>query len=81
MQLLALTGAAPDHPVAIDALEGAYLKVAWLRVGGESRMLDRPSAAREAARSNLLTGTRLEATTRNCANILRRPLRLGKCRP
>jgi 23S rRNA (cytosine1962-C5)-methyltransferase len=41
-QLLALTGAAPDHPVAIDALEGAYLKVAWLRIGGESRMLDRP---------------------------------------
>jgi 23S rRNA (cytosine1962-C5)-methyltransferase len=43
VQLLALTGAAPDHPVAIDALEGAYLKVAWLRVGGESRMLDRPA--------------------------------------
>ena len=42
VQLLALTGAAPDHPVAIDALEGAYLKVAWLRVGGEARMLDRP---------------------------------------
>ena len=37
VQLLALTGAAADHPVAIDALEGAYLKVAWLRVGGESR--------------------------------------------
>jgi 23S rRNA (cytosine1962-C5)-methyltransferase len=32
-QLLATTGAAPDHPVALDALEGAYLKVAWLRVG------------------------------------------------
>ncbi len=43
VQLLALTGAAPDHPVAIDALEGAYLKVAWLRVGGEARMLDRPA--------------------------------------
>jgi 23S rRNA (cytosine1962-C5)-methyltransferase len=42
VQLLALTGAAPDHPVAIDALEGAYLKVAWLRVGGESRTLERP---------------------------------------
>ncbi len=38
VQLLAMTGAAADHPVAIDALEGAYLKVAWLRVGGESRM-------------------------------------------
>ena len=45
VQLLALTGAAPDHPVAIDALEGAYLKVAWLGFGGESRMLDRPAEA------------------------------------
>jgi 23S rRNA (cytosine1962-C5)-methyltransferase len=43
VQLLALSGAAPDHPVAIDALEGAYLKVAWLRLGGESRTLDRPA--------------------------------------
>jgi 23S rRNA (cytosine1962-C5)-methyltransferase len=43
VQLLAFTGASADHPVAIDALEGAYLKVAWLRVGGESRMLDRPA--------------------------------------
>ncbi len=33
VQLLAMTGAAPDHPVALNALEGAYLKVAWLRVG------------------------------------------------
>ena len=42
MQLLALTGAAPDHPVAIDALEGAYLKVAWLRLGRRmARLLDR----------------------------------------
>jgi 23S rRNA (cytosine1962-C5)-methyltransferase len=32
-QLLSLEGAAADHPVALDALEGAYLKVAWLRVG------------------------------------------------
>jgi 23S rRNA (cytosine1962-C5)-methyltransferase len=45
VQLLALTGAAPDHPVAIDALEGAYLKVAWLKVGGESRLPDRPAEA------------------------------------
>ena len=36
VQLLALTGASPDHPVAIDALEGAYLKVAWLRLGGKA---------------------------------------------
>jgi len=32
-QLLALTSAAADHPVALDALEGSYLKVAWLRIG------------------------------------------------
>jgi 23S rRNA (cytosine1962-C5)-methyltransferase len=31
-QILAVTGAAPDHPVALDALEGAYLKAVWLRV-------------------------------------------------
>jgi 23S rRNA (cytosine1962-C5)-methyltransferase len=33
VQLLSLTGASPDHPVALSALEGSYLKVAWLRVG------------------------------------------------
>jgi 23S rRNA (cytosine1962-C5)-methyltransferase len=33
VQLVSLTGAAPDHPVALNALEGSYLKVAWLRVG------------------------------------------------
>ncbi len=32
-QLLFLTGAAADHPVALNALEGRYLKVAWLRLG------------------------------------------------
>jgi 23S rRNA (cytosine1962-C5)-methyltransferase len=32
VQLLSLEGAAPDHPVALNALEGSYLKVAWLRV-------------------------------------------------
>lgn len=32
-QLLGLTGAAPDHPVALNAPEGAYLKAAWLRLG------------------------------------------------
>jgi 23S rRNA (cytosine1962-C5)-methyltransferase len=32
-QLLASTGAAADHPVALDTPEGAYLKVAWLRMG------------------------------------------------
>jgi 23S rRNA (cytosine1962-C5)-methyltransferase len=38
-QVLAVTGAAPDHPVRLDALEGAYLKAVWLLLG------DRPSAA------------------------------------
>jgi 23S rRNA (cytosine1962-C5)-methyltransferase len=33
VQLLAMTAAAPDHPVALDAPEGAYLKAAWLLVG------------------------------------------------
>ncbi len=32
-QLLWLAGAAADHPVALEAPEGAYLKVAWLRLG------------------------------------------------
>jgi 23S rRNA (cytosine1962-C5)-methyltransferase len=32
-QLLGLTGAAPDHPVSLDAPEGAYLKAAWLLMG------------------------------------------------
>ena len=33
VQLLALTGASADHPVALDAPEGSYLKAAWLRIG------------------------------------------------
>jgi 23S rRNA (cytosine1962-C5)-methyltransferase len=32
-QLLAFTGAAADHPIALDTPESAYLKVAWLRMG------------------------------------------------
>jgi 23S rRNA (cytosine1962-C5)-methyltransferase len=32
-QLLAMTSASEDHPVSLDAPEGSYLKVAWLRVG------------------------------------------------
>jgi 23S rRNA (cytosine1962-C5)-methyltransferase len=32
-QLLAFTGAAADHPVALDTPESAYLNVAWLRMG------------------------------------------------
>jgi 23S rRNA (cytosine1962-C5)-methyltransferase len=35
-QLLALTSAAADHPVALDALEGSYLKAAWLKIGERS---------------------------------------------
>lgn len=33
VQMLALTGASADHPVGLEALEGAYLKAVWLRVG------------------------------------------------
>src|SRR5918993_4799234 len=36
-QLLAATGASADHPVGLDALEGAYLKAIWLRMGDASR--------------------------------------------
>lgn len=32
-QVLAVTGAGPDHPVGLDALEGEYLKAVWLRLG------------------------------------------------
>lgn len=32
-QVVAVTGAAPDHPVGLDALEGSYLKAVWLRMG------------------------------------------------
>ncbi|WP_233578182.1 class I SAM-dependent rRNA methyltransferase [Tautonia sociabilis] len=36
-RLLAMTGAAPDHPVGLEAPEGAYLKAAWLVLGEESK--------------------------------------------
>lgn len=32
VRLLELTGAGPDHPVALNCLESGYLKAAWLRV-------------------------------------------------
>jgi 23S rRNA (cytosine1962-C5)-methyltransferase len=32
VQVLGVSGAAPDHPVGLEALEGAYLKAVWLRV-------------------------------------------------
>jgi 23S rRNA (cytosine1962-C5)-methyltransferase len=41
VQLLSLTGAAADHPVAFDAPEGEYLKAAWLRVGDRVPAYDR----------------------------------------
>ena len=33
---MALTGASPDHPVGLEALEGSYLKAAWLQMGGKT---------------------------------------------
>jgi 23S rRNA (cytosine1962-C5)-methyltransferase len=33
MQILAKTGAAPDHPVAAGVPEGEYLKAVWMRLG------------------------------------------------
>ena len=32
-QILAVSGASSDHPVGLDALQGAYLKAVWLRMG------------------------------------------------
>lgn len=32
-RVLAVTGASADHPVGLDALEGAYLKAVWLQMG------------------------------------------------
>ncbi len=32
-RILAVTGASPDHPVGLDALEGQYLKAVWIRMG------------------------------------------------
>jgi len=32
VQVMRVTGASPDHPVGLEALEGAYLKAVWLRV-------------------------------------------------
>ena len=44
-QLLALRGASADHPTALDALEGSYLKAAWLRVGEKTAPLAGESPA------------------------------------
>jgi 23S rRNA (cytosine1962-C5)-methyltransferase len=44
-QLLAITGASADHPVRLDAPEGSYLKLLWLRVGERSTESDGMPAA------------------------------------
>jgi 23S rRNA (cytosine1962-C5)-methyltransferase len=52
VQILAITGAASDHPVGLEALEGAYLKAVWLRVGDRTStpsMADDPSFDDETA--------------------------------
>ncbi|WP_422929964.1 class I SAM-dependent rRNA methyltransferase [Singulisphaera sp. PoT] len=33
VQVLNVTGASPDHPIGLEALEGSYLKAIWLRIG------------------------------------------------
>ena len=38
VQMLAVTGASSDHPVGLEALEGAYLKAVWLRVGDRTSL-------------------------------------------
>ncbi len=55
VQVLAVTGASPDHPVGLEALEGSYLKAVWLRVGdrvavssvADDESLDDPTAGPE----------------------------------
>ncbi len=46
-RILKVTGAASDHPVGLDALQGAYLKAVWLLMGerrteGSDELLDEP---------------------------------------
>jgi 23S rRNA (cytosine1962-C5)-methyltransferase len=47
-RILAMTGAAADHPVGLDALEGAYLKAVWL-VLAEKRGSEDGAAALSAS--------------------------------
>jgi 23S rRNA (cytosine1962-C5)-methyltransferase len=54
-QVLAVTGAAADHPVGLDALEGAYLKAVWLRMG--DRLV--PTAGGSADDLDLVDGPEL----------------------
>ena len=44
-QILAVTGAASDHPIGLEALEGTYLKAVWLRLG--DRIGPKPGAPSE----------------------------------
>ena len=46
-QVLAVTGASPDHPIGLDALEGAYLKAVWLRMGDRTGVLGAASPAED----------------------------------
>ncbi len=41
-RVLAVTGASPDHPVGLEALEGAYLKAVWLQMGERKTPNNRP---------------------------------------
>jgi len=43
VQVLAVTGASSDHPVGLDALEGAYLKAVWLRMGERTGLIGSPT--------------------------------------
>ena len=53
VQVLGVSGAAPDHPVGLEALEGAYLKAVWLRVNERvmpgTDPADEPGACRTTA--------------------------------
>lgn len=44
VQVLAVSGASADHPIGLDALEGSYLKVVWLRVGDRVAVSEASSA-------------------------------------
>jgi 23S rRNA (cytosine1962-C5)-methyltransferase len=53
-RVLKVSGAAPDHPVGLDALEGAYLKAVWLLMGerrseGKDDALDEPGEGEDGA--------------------------------
>ena len=54
VQVLAVTGAASDHPVGLEALEGSYLKAIWLRVGARTST---PSVADDPSFDDEPTGT------------------------